>query len=115
MTTYTIDANGKAIGRVASEAAVLLRGKGAATFERNKLPIVMVTIINASKLKLTDRKLTQKKYTRYSGYPGGLKQPKMNEVIAKRGYKEIVWLAVYGMLPGNKLRPRILKHLTITE
>ncbi len=115
MITYTIDANGKALGRVASEAAVLLRGKGKADFERNAISDVAVTIVNASKLKVTERKLTGKTYTRYTGYPGGLRQPTMREVITKKGWKEVVWLAVYGMLPGNKLRPKILKHLTITE
>jgi len=62
-----------------------------------------------------DRKRATKTYSRYSGYPGGLKQPTMADVIAKKGYGEIFREAVSGMLPKNKLRARMLKNLITTE
>jgi len=115
MKTYTIDATGKKLGRVASEAAIHLIGKNKVEFTRNKASGEAVEIINASKIDVPERKLTQKKYDRYSGYPGGLKSPSMKDVIAKKGFKGIFELAIYGMLPSNKLRPKIMKNLTIKE
>ena len=112
---YTLDAQNKKIGRVATEAAVFLMGKNLPKFARNAIPDVRVEIKNTSKALIDDKKKSQKTYSRYSGYPGGLKQPTMNEVIVKKGYSEIFRIAVYGMLPKNKLRARMLKNLIITE
>ena len=115
MQKYTIDATGKKLGRVASEAAVYLLGKNQPDFARNKIVGGTVEIVNTSKADISEKKLTQKKYIRYSGYPGGLKSPSMRNVIDKKGYAEIFTLAVYGMLPSNKLRPILMKNLTVTE
>jgi large subunit ribosomal protein L13 len=114
-TTYQIDAEGKALGRVASMAAVALRGKNLPTFERHILPKVEVTIINASKLSITTAKRKNHMRKRYSGYPGGLKEVSWQELITKKGYAEPLRLAIKGMLPSNRLRPHLMKQLQITE
>ena len=115
MAKYTIDAENKKIGRVATEAAVLLMGKNLADFKRNAIPQVVVEIKNTSKASVDEKKLLQKTYSRYSGYPGGLKQPTGKQVVAKKGYSELFREAVSGMLPKNKLRAKMLKNLVITE
>ncbi len=112
---YTLDAENKKIGRVATEAAVFLMGKNLPDFKRNTIPQVKVEIKNSSKLVIDEKKRSQKTYSRYSGYPGGLRQPTMTQVIAKKGYREILKEAVSGMLPKNKLRTKMLNNLTITE
>ena len=113
--TYTIDAAGKRIGRVASEAARVLMGKHLPTYEPNKAGDVSVSITNASQLEITEAKRDQKTYTRYSGYPGGLKTETLEQVIEKKGVSEAVRRAVYGMLPSNKLRAPRMKRLQISE
>ncbi len=115
MKEYTIDATNKAVGRVATEAAVLLMGKDTPAFRRNVAPEVKVTIENASKIKFDPKKLKGKIYQRYSGYPGGRKERTMEEVIDKKGYSEIFEKAVYGMLPSNRLRSVMMKNLFITD
>lgn len=112
---YTIDATGKKLGRLATEIAVLLMGKNLPDFSRNTVPSVSVVVTNASLLDIDDKKREQKTYNRYSGFPGGLKKARMEEVITKKGYEAVLTNAIYGMLPGNKLRPRMLKNLTINE
>ena len=112
---YTLDAENKKIGRVATEAAVYLMGKNLPTFKRNAIPEVKVEIKNASKASIHENKRATKTYSRYSGYPGGLKQPTMTEVIGKKGYSELFREAVRGMLPKNKLRSKMIKNLIITE
>lgn len=112
---HTIDATGKKVGRVATTVAGLLMGKNLADFKRNAIPNVVVEITNVSKASISDKKMEQKKYSRYSGYPGGLKQPKMKEVVSKKGYGEIFREAVSGMLPKNKLRAQMLKNLIVKE
>lgn len=114
-STYTIDATGKRLGRVATEAATVLMGKHKTTFAKNKEGDTSVTIENASKLSIDERKREQKEYQRYSGYPGGRKTLRMEEVIEKKGYQEIVRNAVKGMLPKNKLQAPRLKRLNVTE
>lgn len=111
---YTLDATGKKLGRIATEAANLLRGKTEASFERHVMPKVKVTIINASKIDLSNKKL-EEEYTRYSGYPGGLKRETRGHLIDRKGYKDVFTKAVYGMIPGNRLRSLIMKNLTINE
>lgn len=112
---HTIDATEKKLGRVASEAAVLLMGKNVADFQKNEVANVKVNITNASKLDIDSKKLNSKEYKRYSGYPGGLKIRKMSHVVDNKGYKEVVERAIYGMLPANKLRAKVMKNLVITE
>ncbi len=111
----TIDAEGRTLGRVASEVAMTLMGKTKATFERNKYSGFPVKVINASKLKITAKKLDEIFHTRYSGIPGGLRILKGTETAEKRGLKELIKLATYQMLPDNKLRRTMMKHLTIED
>ena len=113
--TYTIDATNKAPGRVATEAAKLLMGKNDPSFTRNSAGTARVLVTNASKIKVSEKKMTETDYARYSGYPGGFRYQKMAELIAKKGYGEVIKQAVHGMLPTNKLRSIMIKHLTVTE
>lgn len=108
---YTIDAKNKRIGRLASEVAVLLMGKDKAGYRRNTLSSNIVTIENVDLLDIDPKKKSQKVYSAYSGYPGGLKQKTMSKVVEKKGYSEILKKAIYGMLPSNKLRPLMMKNL----
>lgn len=115
MKNYVLDAKGKKLGRIASEAAKILMGKNLATFSRSSAPDVSVTIENASKLSIAEKKLEKKTYKRFSGYPGGLKEEKMGHMIERRGIKQALQHAVRGMIPNNKLRPGMLKRLHISE
>lgn len=112
---YIIDAENKKVGRIATQAAEYLMGKNLPDFKRNVIPNVKVEIINSSKASIGDKKLEQETYSRYSGYPGGLKKPTMVQVIGKKGYSEIFKVAVFGMLPKNKLRNQMIKNLIIKE
>ena len=112
---YTIDATDQSLGRIASRTASLLRGKGEASFRPHLLPSVLVTVTNVSRLKIQPAKLAQTEYRRYSGYPGGLKSETMANLVTRRGHPELFRQAVKGMLPNNKLRRFILKHLTVTD
>lgn len=112
---YTIDASQKRLGRIASQAATLLMGKNTSSFKRNAVTAVQVKIVNASKANIDEKKKDQKLYRRYSGYPGGLKTENLRIAAGKRGYSHLFRDAVYGMLPTNKLRPRMMKNLIITE
>ena len=112
---YTIDAKGKKLGRVASEAAQLLMGKESATYERNVAGDNVVEILNASQADISDAKKDEYLYKSFSGFAGGLSQLTMRRTIEKKGYSEIFWQAVYGMLPRNKLRAVMIKNLKISE
>lgn len=112
---YVIDAAGRALGRVASEAAKVLRGKDTVEFVNNIAPKVTVKIINASRIDATAKKLKEKIYTHYTGHPGGLRETSLARMIEKKGWDEPVRKAVYGMLPSNRLRAVMMKNLIITE
>jgi large subunit ribosomal protein L13 len=113
--TFTIDATGKKIGRIATEAVSVLLGKNHANFVKNVAVNVKVSITNASKMSITEKKKNSKIYTKYSGYPAGLKRESLNNLIDKKGYGEALRKAVYGMLPSNKLRAKRMKNLVISE
>lgn len=109
-----IDAKGQALGRVASAAAVLLRGKDLPSFKRELPPAERrVEIINAGELNYGAKKLEQKIYQRYSGYPGGLRELTLEQVLAKKGPAEPLRIAVRGMLPKNRWRDKLMKRLII--
>lgn len=110
---YTIDAQGKRLGRLASEVAVLLMGKNLPDFTRNTVADVQVTVENIDKLDIAPKKRDQKEYDHYTGYPGGRRVYNMDSVIEDKGYGEVFKKAVMGMLPGNKLRPEVMKNLVI--
>lgn len=115
MKNFTIDATDKVLGRVASEAAYVLMGKNEPNYQPNVPGQTTIIITNANKIKVAEKKLSQKMYERYSGYPGGLKFLSLKQLVAKKGFPEALRLAVYGMLPGNKLRPLRMKRLKISE
>jgi large subunit ribosomal protein L13 len=110
---YTIDAKGRVLGRVASEAATSLMGKKEATYIPHAPMLVKVEILNADLLEISDKKKREKVYISYSGYPGGQKQQTMAQVIAKHGTPEVLRRAIYNMLPSNKLRNERMKNLSI--
>jgi large subunit ribosomal protein L13 len=112
---YTIDAAGKKLGRVATEAAQLLMGKETTAFARNTPSHNEVEVINVGKASITDKKKEDKRYLNFSGYPGGLRVTKMKRVIEKLGNTEVFKDAISGMLPKNKLRSVMMKHLKISE
>ncbi len=114
-TTYTIDASGRTLGRVASEAAHALLGKRSAHFVKNEVLPIEVVIENAKKLSISERRAKGKVYTRYTGFPGGLREASMHEMIQKKGIAEVVRKTVDGMIPRNKLRKERMKRLTIKD
>jgi large subunit ribosomal protein L13 len=112
---YQIDAKNKKIGRIANEIAMILMGKNSPNFEKNKLAGNTVTVINASKLEISDKKMEEKEYEKYSGYPGGLKFETLKRVIEKKGHEEVIRNAVHGMLPANRLRAKLMKCITVND
>jgi len=109
---YIIDAAGKTLGRMASEAASLLRGKHKPEFTPHVDTGDFVIIINADKVVLTGKKLLQKKYYRQSGYMGGLKTTTAQEMLNNKP-ERMVELAVHGMLPKNRLGNRLKTKLKV--
>ncbi len=107
-----IDATGKSVGRLASEIARILQGKTKATYVPNKDEGDFVEVRNAAKVKMTGRKLGQKVYYHYSGYPGGMKTTKLQAVMA-RNPGEALKRAVKNMLPKNRLQQERIKRLTV--
>lgn len=114
-TLYTIDATGGSLGRVASEAASVLLGKKSASYIKNEVLPVEVVIENASKLVMNEKRIAGKEYTRYTGYPGGLRITSLANLLQKKGVSEALRRAVDGMIPRNKLRKERMKRLTITD
>ncbi len=107
-----VDAQGKTLGRLASEIAKILRGKHRPDFTPNMLTGDYVVVINAEKVRLTGNKLQQKVYTRYSGYPSGLKRIPAGEML-ERHPERVLQHAVKGMLPKGPLGRRMLKRLKV--
>ena len=105
-----IDASNQPLGRLASKIAQLLRGKHSPAFQPYILSKEKVIVTNTGKIKFTGRKLEQKKYYHYSGYPGGLSEKKMKDVFEKNP-NEVLRRAVWGMLPKNRLRKEMIKNL----
>ncbi len=110
---YTIDASGRTLGRVASDAAQALLGKKSAHFVRNFVLPVTVTITNASKIVITEKRQATTTYMRYTGAPGGLRTTTMTQLIDKKGLEEVIRKTVDGMIPRNKLRKDRMKRLSI--
>lgn len=113
-TEYTIDAQGKRLGRVATEAAAILLGKNDTNFSKNTIAPVTVKIINASKLDVLESK-KKEIYQTYSGYPGGRKTETLEHLANRRGYSEVVKRTIKGMLPKNKLQSLLMHNLEVTE
>jgi large subunit ribosomal protein L13 len=107
-----IDAENEILGRLATKVAVLLRGKHKTYYTPNLNCGDNVIIINAEKIKLTGKKLTDKEYVRHTGYPGGQRFTTPQQYLAKKPEK-IIEIAVRGMLPKNKLGDDMYKHLFV--
>jgi large subunit ribosomal protein L13 len=114
MNEVILDVQGKKLGRAASEAAVILRGKNRATFQPHIVPDLRLKVTGVAKLSITDRKMEGKEYTRYTGYPGGLRKVSLANLWAKDP-SEVFKKAVWGMLPKNKLRTKFIKNLIIEK
>ncbi len=108
--THKIDATNKVLGRLATEIAILLRGKNKPDFVPYKDMGDFVIINNVDRIKVTGKKLDQKKYYRHSGYLGHLKEIPLRKVFEKDA-GEALRRAVFGMLPNNKLRKEQIKRL----
>lgn len=109
---WLIDADGKVLGRLATEAANLLRGKKKPSYVDFMDTGDFVIVINAEKIRLSGRKLEQKKYYSHSGYPGGIKEKTLKEMMEKKP-EEVIRKAVWGMLPKNKLNRAVHKKLKV--
>ncbi|MBI4618650.1 MAG: 50S ribosomal protein L13 [Desulfobacterales bacterium] len=109
---YLIDANGKILGRMASEIAVRLRGKHNPIYTPHVDTGDFVIVINAEKVLLTGKKLKQKVYYRHSGYPGGLKSTTAEKLQQKKP-EDLISLVVKGMLPKNSLGRNMIKKLKV--
>jgi large subunit ribosomal protein L13 len=109
---HVIDAAGRPLGRVASEAAKLLRGKHKPTFEPHLDGGDFVIVINASKVRVSGNKEQQIRYYRHSGYPGGLRSRTYSEQMA-RFPDRVLEQAIWGMLPDGPLGKKMLKHLKV--
>lgn len=109
---HIIDADGKVLGRLASEVAVLLRGKNKPNFAPYKDMGDFVVVKNVGKLKFTGKKFENKIYYRHTLYLGGLKKETLKEIYNKKGPSEVFRKAVMGMLTKNKLRAKQIKRLS---
>jgi len=109
---YLVDASDKPLGRLACEVAKVLRGKHRPEFSPHLDLGDHVIVINADKLHLSGKKSEQKVYYSYSGYQGGLKVQRIDEVMKKDSTK-VIRHAVKGMLPSNRLGARLLKKLKV--
>jgi len=107
---YVIDADNKILGRIATKAATVLRGKHKPTYTPHVDTGDMVVIINAEKIKVTGKKLSQKKYQRYSGYPSGQRSLKLEDMLVKAP-TQVLRLAINRMIPsgplGNKIKTKL--------
>lgn len=111
---YKIDAAGKRLGKVATEAASVLLGKNDPSFTKHLMADVQVEISNISKLDISEKK-EQEIYQSYSGYPGGRKTETLIHLAKRRGYDEVIRRSIGGMLPSNKHKKQLLAKLVITE
>lgn len=109
---WLVDADGKVLGRLATEVAVLLRGKNKPSFAAHVDTGDFVVVINAEKVRVTGNKLEEKMYYHHSQYPGGLREQTLKEVLAKKP-EEVIEKAVQGMIPKNTLGRAIIKKLKV--
>lgn len=109
---YVVDAEGKTLGRLASQIARVLMGKHKPYYTPHLDTGDYLIVVNADKIQVTGRKLDQKMYYRYSGYPGGLKSVTLRKQLSTRP-ERVIWAAVRNMLPKNKLGRAMLKKLKV--
>lgn len=109
---HIIDAENMIVGRLATTVANLIRGKHKASFTPHANTGDKVIVINADKVRFTGKKMEDKIYLHFTGYPGGQRAATPAQILAKKP-EEVLRNAVHGMLPGNKLRKEFLKNLFI--
>jgi large subunit ribosomal protein L13 len=109
---YVIDAEGKTLGRLATQIADLLRGKRKPEYTPHCDTGDFVVIVNAEKIVVTGKKRTDKLYWRHSGYPGGIRSRTLNEMLERRP-EEVIRKAVQGMLPRNRLARQQINKLKV--
>jgi large subunit ribosomal protein L13 len=109
---YLVDAKDKILGRLAAKAASILKGKHKPIYSPHIDTGDGVIVINASLVKVTGRKLSQKVYRRYSGYPGGLREVRLEDMLAKRP-TTVIKLAITRMLPGGHLGEKMARKLRV--
>ena len=109
---YVVDAEGKTLGRLASQIAAILRGKHKPIYSPSVDCGDFVVVINAEKIVVTGQRMEQKKYYRHSGYPGGLREITLRQQLEKHPTRPIE-LAVRGMLPKNRLGRKMFKKLKV--
>jgi large subunit ribosomal protein L13 len=109
---YLVNAEGKVLGRLATELAKILRGKNKPAFTPHVDTGDFVIVVNAGKVLLTGKKMKDKIYYRYTGYPGGIKEMNAEKLLAKKP-AEMIRMAVKGMLPKNSLGRQMLRKLKI--
>jgi large subunit ribosomal protein L13 len=109
---YVIDAQGQTLGRLATRVATILRGKNKPLYTPHVDCGDYVIVVNAEKIHVTGQKMTQKKYYRHSGYPGGLKEVTLRDQLQKFPNR-VIEAAVRGMLPKNRLGRRMFKKLKV--
>lgn len=109
---WVVDADGKILGRLATEVADLLRGKKKPLFTPHLDTGDFVVVVNAEKIRVSGDKLEKKTYYSHSQYPGGLKEEKLKDLLAKKP-EEVIRKAVWGMIPKNKLGRRVYGKLKV--
>ena len=109
---YVVDADGCTLGRLASEIAKILRGKNKPQFTPHEDTGDYVIVVNAEKVKVTGKKMSQKIYYHHSGYVGGMKETTLNEMLAKKP-ERVLELAVKGMLPKGPLGRQMYRKLFV--
>jgi large subunit ribosomal protein L13 len=109
---WLVNAEGKILGRLATEVAILLRGKGKVQFAPHVDTGDFVVIINAEKVAVTGRKMGQKKYFTHSLYPGGIKEETLEQLLDRKP-EEVIRRAVWGMIPKTKLGRAVFKKLKV--
>jgi len=109
---WVVDADGATLGRLATRIAAALRGKHKTAFTDHLDVGDAVVVVNASKIRVTGRKLQQKMYARHSGYPGGFRSETLERLLARRP-EEVIRRAVRGMLPQNRLGDKMIRKLYV--
>lgn len=109
---WVVDADGATLGRLATRIASALRGKHKTAFTDHLDVGDAVIVVNASKIRVTGKKLKQKQYARHSGYPGGFRTETLERLLSRRP-EEVIRRAVRGMLPQNRLGDRMIRKLHV--
>jgi large subunit ribosomal protein L13 len=109
---HIVDANGKTLGRLAAQVAMVLRGKNQPTYTPHVDMGNRVVVINAEKVVVTGKKYDQERYYHHSGYPGGLKERTLKEMMQHKP-EQVIHHAVRGMLPQNRLGRKLSKKLKV--